>query len=649
MSKASGIGIARWLFIAFVGVSGLVATVIGVSLKTSDMVQHNSEQLVQKGIPALEEIGNLERSVSAWVNRLYLFYATTEQEPFVREQQKLLTLIRRDLSLVRQHGIASSQAEQLESGILQLQGAIGRFTAEMQSGSRDWDLLRVHLAQAQSIADRLDQTLAQWQVSIRTRARNGGQATLKEVNNLSTILVIFSVTVSAVAGFVLWALYGRVKDRDALFRLAYVDELTGLPNRLQLEESIESRIEQQKNGSLFLLKVDRYELLTSTYGHSTGHLLILNASQWLEQQLAALPVEASLYRYSDDSWMIHCLNKTDKQALTALAENLLELSLYPISVEQRPFNMHCTLGVSRYPVDGLKAESLCRNTLAALQDAADNPDSYCFFDKEMTRSREQWLAIDSALREALEKNEFELYYQVKVCSKNTEAVGAEALIRWWRNGEMVPPGQFINIAERSGLIVPIGNWVLEQACRQLQEWRNHGYRLIPIAVNISAQQFQQADFPDLVSDALARYQLEPRYLELEITEEVAAAHPDQVVATMGRLKGIGVSIALDDFGTGYSSLSYLQRFPIDTLKIDRSFVRHMDSCAENYAIIDLMLSLARQMGYNVVAEGVETKEQHKTLQTKGCDMLQGFLFDKPQPVSNFLAYLQKRSEQVSLA
>lgn len=647
--KLSGMGVARWLFVAFVGVTCLVATVIGLSLRTSDMVQLNSEQLVHKGIPALEEIGNLEGSVAGLLNRLYLCYATTNLTPFLQEKRKLQTLIDRDLKLIRQHGVSEVEVKRLEQGLNSLEGAIERFTGEMEQSSRDWEQLRVHLAEAQTISEELALMLNRWQESIRSRARNGGEATLHEVNNLSTILVLFSIVVSIVAAFVLWALYGRVKDRDALFRLAYVDELTGLPNRLQLEECIEKRIEEQKNGSLFLIKVVQYQLLSSTYGHSTGHLLILNASQWLEQQLASLPVEAALYRYSDDSWMVHCLGKTDKRSLTVLAENLLELSQHPISVEQRPFNMHCSLGISRYPIDGIVPEALQRNSLAALQDASDSPEGYCFFDKEMTRSREQWLATDAALREALKEGEFELYYQVKVNASDGTAVGAEALIRWIRNGELVPPGQFISIAERSGLIVPIGNWVLTEACRQLDEWKKQGLELVPVAVNISAQQFQQSNFPELVSRALATFEVEPQFLELEITEEVAAAHPDQVVSTMSRLKNIGVSIALDDFGTGYSSLSYLQRFPIDTLKIDRSFVRHMGSCEENYAIIDLMLALARQMGYKVVAEGVETKEQHMSLHTKGCDMLQGFLFDRPQPVPKFTTYLKSSKQQETFA
>lgn len=639
MSKLNGTGVARWLLITFAGVCTLVASVMWLSLTTSNLVQLNSKQLVQQGIPALEEIGDLESSASSVVNHLYLFYTTTDQAAFESERLRLSAKIERDLNLIRQHGISAEDVLLVEQIIEQLNHVIQQFTAEMSMSERDWNKLREHLSVAQTISDSLSIQLYQWKSELRNRARYGGQATLQEVSNLNRILIVFSAFISIVAGFVLFIIYGRIKDRDALFQLAYNDELTGLPNRQQLELNLDQHLAENKQGALLLIRVARYELLTTTYGHSTAQLLILHATQWLEQQLVSLPCNASIYRYGDDSWMIHSVGETKHPILTEMVEHIMGLSKHPISVEGRPFNMICTMGVGCYPNDGNSVEALLRNTQAALQDAVSSPSGYCFFDTAMTQTREQWLAMESALREALDRDEFELYYQVKVESQQSRAIGAEALIRWSRNGEMISPGQFIPIAERSGLILPIGNWVIEETCRQLNQWRAKGLELLPIAINISSQQFQQTHFPQLVADLLSQYQIEPALLELEITEEIAATQPEQVVATMNRLKSIGVTIALDDFGTGYSSLSYLQRFPIDTLKIDRSFIHHMGSCTESYAIINLLLSLARQMRYKVVAEGVETQEQYKTLQVKGCDMLQGFLFDKPQPVIEFEAYL----------
>lgn len=626
---------ARWIFAAFLLVSAMLATMSWLSVKTGFMVQEDSREMVERHIPELETIGFLQRALSNRINQLYLYYAATGRELYLSSSRIEDEKIDRSIDYLITLGISAQDAQALRTTLLTLRQHADKFDREMVRPNSDWDRLREHLSDAQSAAVDAQSQLDLWQTNIRMVTMQDSESALTEVDRLAQLLSGFTIAIVVVSLFVLVALYSRLKDRDQLFRFAFYDSLTGLPNRRSLEEALLQTQQQGESGALVLLKLERYPLITGTYGHAFGGEVIQHIGKWIQEKLRVSPCDATLYRYNDDTWAVQLTCSNEPERLKQLACSLATMSNDPFCIGDRLLNLSVKIGITRYPEDGSDSDRLMRNTDAAIHALVEPGRIYRFYDAELTARTQRWLATESALRNALRDNEFELFYQAKITAISGQVAGAEALIRWRRNGELVSPGEFIPVAEQSGLIMPLGNWVLNEACRQLAQWQARGITHCPVAVNVSAQQFQDSGFPQLVADTIARHQINPGLLELEITEEVAASDPQRVVDTMAELKASGVTIAMDDFGTGYSSLSYLKRLPIDTLKIDRAFVSNLDRVQDNAAIVDMILALARQGGLKVVAEGVETQAEYRVLQSKRCDLVQGFLFCRPEPASQF--------------
>jgi len=312
-------------------------------------------------------------------------------------------------------------------------------------------------------------------------------------------------------------------------------------------------------------------------------------------------------------------------------------------VEDRVLNITASIGISLYPDDGDGSDTLIKNADTAMYRAKEvGRNNYQFFTQEMNDRVFERLSMENNLRRAIEREEFVLHYQPQVDIKTGKIIGTEALIRWQHpDMGLVPPGRFIHIAEDSGLIVPIGEWVLRTACRQNREWQIAGLQAIPVAVNLSAIQFRQPDFLEAVKRAVMDTEIDPRYVELELTERAVMQDVEAAVATMQEMKGMGFLLTIDDFGTGYSSLNYLKRFPIDKLKIDQSFVRDITTDPDDASITLAIISMAHSLGLRVIAEGVETAEQLAFLREHGCDEIQGYYFSKPVPADEFAGLLQK--------
>ncbi len=368
-----------------------------------------------------------------------------------------------------------------------------------------------------------------------------------------------------------------------------------------------------------------------------------NAHRWSNlnerrQLTAASDTQAQLYRLNTDTLALICLDSVSHAAAEQRAAAMLAIQSDKLVLEGREFHAELRLGLCLFPADGEAVDDLIRNADAAMHAAVEGGPAIAF-TLRMAQDSAEWLTLESALRHALQRGDFELHYQPKLCARTENLCAAEALIRWRRDGQLVSPGLFIPVAEESGLSIPLGTWVLREACRQWQAWQQAGMSPVPVAVNISTQQFSDPAFPALVAATLAEFSIPVGMIELEITEAVAASDPEQVVNTLQALKATGVTLAIDDFGTGYSSLAYLQRFPIDTLKIDQAFVRRLGEDTEAAAIIELIQGLAQALDLKVVAEGVETVAQKQFLQAAGCTQLQGYLFSKPLPVAEFSRWL----------
>lgn len=634
---------ARLLLTVFIGVMVSVIAVAWLSIRAGQLVSQQAETLARQRIPELREIGALQDALSVRVKQLYLSYSIGERLVSQREYMEYAERVHRHVDALSRLSLSQMKRQQFLGMVQAFDLHAHLFDQEMaKEEARSWDTLREHLAGAQGVIDQMTVMLTMWSDEISVAAENDGGSALKGVARLTELQLGFSVAVLLVSAFVLIALYARLKDQDELYRRAYFDDVTGLPNRWLLEETLNRKLEQNDSGFLQIVRIDRLKIVASTYGHETADLLIKATVAWLQARLDSQPGQCALYRLSSDSMAIISLKNAGPVEAERLAQDLARITEQALSLGERELRIALDMGISVFPVDGENVSCLVRNANAALNAKASGAH-YRFFDKRMTEASANWLLTEGLLRVALEKDEFELHYQPKQSGDGKRTQGSEALIRWRQDGKLVSPAVFIPVAEDSGLIVPIGTWVLNEACRQWRAWADAGLASLPVAVNISAQQFQDAAFPGLVAAILQTHAIPPGMIELEITEAVAADHPEQVIATMQALKQTGVSLAIDDFGTGYSSLSYLKRFPIDTLKIDQAFVRAMGSSSEDAAIVNLIMSLAKALNLKVVAEGVETPEQQAQLAALECDLLQGYLFSKPIPASDFAGRLQSLS------
>ncbi|HEX2668786.1 MAG TPA: GGDEF domain-containing phosphodiesterase, partial [Gammaproteobacteria bacterium] len=329
-------------------------------------------------------------------------------------------------------------------------------------------------------------------------------------------------------------------------------------------------------------------------------------------------------------------------AVAHVAEKLQEAVARPVRIDEYELHITPSIGISLFPDDAVEIDALIRNADAAMYHAKENGRfNFQFFTPEMNTRAYERLSLEGSLRQAIERQEFQLHYQPQVDLRSGRIMGIEALLRWDRGGrEAVPPSVFVPVLESSGMIGPVGEWVLREACRQNREWQRQGLEPLPVAVNLSAIQFNRRNMADTISAVLAETGLEPRWLELEFTESAVMHDTREVGNIIKRLDDLGVQLALDDFGTGYSSLSYLRRFHLDKIKIDQSFVRDIGVDADDAAIVTAIIGMARNLKVSAVAEGVETRAQWEFLKAHGCDGMQGYLFSKPLPADELAELLK---------
>jgi diguanylate cyclase (GGDEF)-like protein len=429
----------------------------------------------------------------------------------------------------------------------------------------------------------------------------------------------------------------REQAENRIQYLAHFDALTGLPNRAQLNDCVNYAISlaqrSHQSVTLMFLDLDRFKDINDTLGHSIGDALLVELARRLR---GALRDEDTVSRFGGDEF-IFLLYGIDAHGAAHVAQKLLSVIAEPYRIEQYDLNVTGSIGIALYPGDGADMETLFKNADTAMYRAKrEGRHGYCFFTTEMQVSSARHLQLVSALRHALERDQLQVYYQPQVSMEDGRIVGAEALLRWTHPElGIVLPAEFIPAAEDSGLILPIGEWVLRHAARQAKSWMQDGFPSLVMSVNLSAAQFRHPDLPNLVKRILDEEGLPPANLELELTEGVAMHNPQSAIAVMDNLHARGVRMSIDDFGTGYSSLSYLKKFKIYKLKIDQSFVRDIGANPEDRAIVAAIINMAKSLGLKTIAEGVETTEQVAFLREQDCDEMQGYYFSKPLPSSQF--------------
>lgn len=434
----------------------------------------------------------------------------------------------------------------------------------------------------------------------------------------------------------------RKEAQEKIVELANFDSVTGLANRnLLLDElrlALASAGRNQHHLAVFFLDLDRFKTINDSLGHAAGDAVL---AQVAERFKALIGPGDILARLGGDEFVIVLTQISNSLMAGSVAEAILASFSRPFALDAGSFSTSSSIGISIYPEDGHSADILIRNAdVAMFQAKAQGRNNFQYFTAEMNARATERLELETSMRSALQNNEFILHYQPQVCLKDGHIMGAEALIRWNhpKHG-LISPAKFIPIAEESRLIIPIGNWVLQEACRQAAAWHQAGLGQINMAVNLSPHQLHQSDFLDLISSALETAGLDARYLELEVTESVIMQEVRQVMATLHGIKQLGVKLSLDDFGTGYSSLSYLKRFAFDKLKIDQSFIRDAGNYQHDSAIVLAIIGLGQTLGMDVLAEGVETIEQLAFLKQTQTSSIQGYLFSKPVAAADFAQLL----------
>ncbi len=477
-----------------------------------------------------------------------------------------------------------------------------------------------------------------WQGELCDKKKSGGlyweSVTISPVKNEENVITSYLAVKENVT---------LRKDYESkLVHQATHDALTGLPNRLLLQDRLNHAIEiarrEQSKVAVMFIDLDRFKVVNDSLGHEVGDRLLVVVADRLR---LCLRRSDTIARLGGDEFVVVLTNFQTTGEIAEVAEKIIARIDEPATLDD--YNMHvgASIGIAFFPDDGEDVTSLMRDADGAMYRAKSaGGNVFRFFDTAMNGAAIERLNLEASLRRALDAGEFELYYQPKLSLETREVLGVEALIRWNSPERgLVSPVIFIPLAEETGLIMQIGDWVLNEACRQLAAWRDGGKESLSVAVNISARQFLDPDLAEKIGRRLVQFDLPPALLEIELTESTVMADPEVAIRQLVRLREIGIQVSVDDFGTGYSSLSYLKRLPLSTIKVDRSFVHRVDRQSDNAAIVAAILGLGDALGMSIVAEGVETEGEERHLQSAGCVAVQGFKYTKPLPAVEFERWL----------
>ena len=491
------------------------------------------------------------------------------------------------------------------------------------------------------------------------------------VNSVSTLVFDFAVVherhvyyyetrVMRVRGQQVVALVRDITARkqadEQIAFLAYHDNLTGLPNNRLFKDRLQQSIAHaQRNDAqlaVMFLDLDRFKLINDSMGHDVGDKLLQVIADRLtegtrRQDSVGINIAFdanSVARLGGDEFTILLENVGGQLSITTVAKRLIELSALPIHIDSHEIFTSASIGIALYPNDGTEVDSLLKNADTAMYHAKkQGRNNYQFFDPSMNEASVEQLAIETSLRKAIENNELALYYQPQISISTKQIVGMEALLRWRHPGKgFISPSAFIPVAEETGMIINIGEWVIREACKQGADWTSRGFEPVVISVNLSAKQLREERLNEIIAQILVETGMNPKYLGLELTESAIILDPERALERLKNIKSLGIKMSMDDFGTGYSSLSYLKKFPLDTLKIDQSFIHDLMTNNEDASLVKAIISMAHSLGMDVVAEGVEHQAQLDFLGENNCDTIQGYLYSRPIPANEMEKLLSKK-------
>lgn len=630
-----------WMFVIAsllgLGLSGFIAS-------SSREANRNLTPLIQEKLPLLEDIGHIERCLLAIQTASYQYFSYSIPREAFLEQRATLD---RDFMNSLAHLERAFPRDPRVSAIRDAYGNTARLLPQLDvlmrkapTNKADLDEPRALLVEMSIDAGTIKQALAGLRQAVEGAVLAAGIASERGVEQTVMLVTAYSVLIFVIALLVAYQIRARARAEERLAYNAYHDVITRRLNRRALQDEIE--LLQSADHQLTVISIERFQRLVTSLGHEVADAVLRAVADRLAEHTA--PLGAKLYRMDGASFAL--LYPAAEVSFERAQEVILGATALPFQIGNHELLVSVTCGSAQYPEHGHDAVTLVRNANTALQHAKRQDVRFLGYTAALNASPER-LALESALSHALERQELELFYQPQMDIASGRIVGVEALIRWRRDGQLISPAEFIPLAEESGLIVSIGEWVVAEACRQSRAWSDLGLPPLVVAVNIAARQFQDPRFIHRVCGVAKAAGVRPGSIELEITESAIMNDADRVAADLETLRQDGFALAIDDFGTGYSSLAYLKRFPLDKLKVDQSFVRHLgaDSSNEDAAIVQAVVRLGQALGLRVIAEGVETEQQLMLLRDLGCDEIQGYWFSKPLPAEAATRFLQLHSPQ----
>ncbi|MCP8969343.1 putative bifunctional diguanylate cyclase/phosphodiesterase [Ectobacillus ponti] len=569
--------------------------------------------------------------------KLYIVCITRNVTDWIRKQEELLESQKRYSSLMKYNSDAIVSVD-LEGCIIGINPAAAEMFHCPEEACKGWKAAELIHPKDEQEVQRIFEETVQGKPVRRSRIEYRQKDGLVFYMDLKTIPIIIQDRVKGVY-FIARDVTQQLLDEWKTEYFAYYDQLTGLQNRISLSKAFDALLEAGKRIAVYIINLNEFRTINEVFGHEAGDRILQQAADRAVQEVGD---RGQVFRRHGNQFVLLAEQGGDAAA-AALAECLLETLQKPFSVHGEERGMKVSIGIACNPRDGEDEQTLMKHADMALEKAREQGSGcYCLYDRQFDQQREKLFMLESQLSRAIQRQEFALYYQPQVHIETGEVIGWEALLRW-HNQELgfIAPGEFIPLAEKTGFILQIDEWVIFEACRQLREWLDQGLQVAPVSVNISASQFRSSRILELTKRALQQYRLPARLLGLEITEG-ALAQEEHAEVISAKLREIGVAVHLDDFGTGYSSLSYLKRLPIDTLKIDRSFIRDVEGDEYDAKITTAIIHLARSLGMRVIVEGVENEGHIRFLRDKMAWYAQGYYFAKPLPVAEVeKMYLRK--------
>jgi diguanylate cyclase (GGDEF)-like protein/PAS domain S-box-containing protein len=640
--------INRWLWLGQFALQVILFFVIGAMIRSFT----KPIKKLQEVMTAMQVDGNLSRRVSI-TGEDEIGRMASAFNALAGSLQKSVTEVKESqeqLKLSAQVFVNSMEAiviTDIENNIIQVnkaftditgysrEEAIGNNPRILKSGEHDQEFYR---AMWETLL-----TTGSWQGELMDRRKNG------EIYPKWLSITVVRDEKGDISNYI--ALFSDITERKASYEriqyLAHFDALTSLPNRSLLNDHLDMAIAVAKRSqtqlAIAFLDLDRFKVVNDSLGHHAGDLLLKIVSERLKSCIRESDIVS---RLGGDEFVILLNGIQEPNEAALVAQKVVEAIAIPFMLDGNEVNIGTSIGIAIYPDNGLDHPTLIKNADAAMYHAKENGrNNFQFFSSAMNDKAFERLTLENDLRRAIKNEEFFLHYQPQIDVLTGKVVGAEALVRWQHPEKgLVPPNDFISLAEKCGLIVPIGEWVLKTACAQNITWQKEGLDPVLIAVNISAQQFHQKNFKESIMQILGDTGLDPHLLELEITESAVMKNAESMLETLRSLKEIGLHLSIDDFGTGYSSLSYLKHFPINKLKIDRSFVKDITDDSNNNAIIETIINMGHNLKLKVIAEGVETAEQLAILKELMCDEIQGYYFSRPISPQDFVAFARKNQQ-----